>query len=43
MKAKQQNSNSVEHKQGRNVALAIYVILSTFLITSYTLVQYFSM
>lgn len=31
------------HKQGRNVILGVYVILSTFLITSYTLVQYFAM
>ncbi|TVZ22556.1 hypothetical protein JM84_1459 [Dokdonia sp. Hel_I_63] len=30
-------------RQGRNLILGVYVIFSTFLITSYTLVQYFSM
>ncbi|TVZ50933.1 hypothetical protein OD90_0066 [Dokdonia sp. Hel_I_53] len=43
MKSKTHTSSSREHKKGRNIVLAIYVILSTFFITSYTLVQYFSM
>lgn len=29
--------------KGRNTVLGIYVILTTFLIASYTLIQYFSM
>lgn len=30
-------------KQGRNIILGVYVIFSTFFISAYTLVQYFSM
>ncbi|WP_396596182.1 hypothetical protein [Dokdonia sp. R86516] len=43
MKTQVQRTSSQNPRQGRNLILGVYVIFSSFLIASYTLVQYFSM
>ena len=43
MKNQSQAVSLDQVRQGRNTMLAIYVILTSFVITSYALIQYFSM
>lgn len=43
MKNQVQTVSLEQVRQGRNTMLAIYVTLSSFILTSYTLIQYFSM
>ena len=43
MKTQVNTAQLPDPRQGRNTVLGIYVVLSTFLISSYTLIQYFAM
>ncbi len=43
MKTQHQTAYRDHNRTGRNVALAIYVILNTVVISAYTLLQYFTM
>ncbi|ANH61476.1 hypothetical protein [Dokdonia donghaensis] len=43
MRTQAKTTTARDPRQGRNTILGVYVILSTFFISAYTLVQYFSM
>ncbi len=43
MRTQVKNEVVRDPRQGRNTILGVYVILSTFVISAYTLIQYFSM
>jgi len=43
MKNQSQTASLEQVRRGRNTMLAIYVILTSFVIASYTFIQYFSM